>query len=197
MPRRSERSADLAFVQQRLTSFIAKIDHNFNRQQPAHRPLFLRRQHPVLSAGADGQRRSAARLQHLHSDARAAGLAFLRAHDRVEQGERTALRLEPVRGGILPAGPELSSQFDRTCAARHGGCANGGAADSGLPIISVERHSRSSERPAASRVTASTATIRCIDNFSWKLNKHDVKFGFDFHRTTVQQYFDKYFRGRS
>ena len=24
-----------------------------------------------------------------------------------------------------------------------------------------------------------------IDSFSWKLNKHDVKFGFDFHRTTV------------
>ena len=23
-----------------------------------------------------------------------------------------------------------------------------------------------------------------------------IKFGFDFHRTTVQQYFDKYFRGR-
>ena len=34
-----------------------------------------------------------------------------------------------------------------------------------------------------------------IDNFSWKMNQHDVKFGFDFHRTTVQQYFDKYFRG--
>ena len=35
-----------------------------------------------------------------------------------------------------------------------------------------------------------------LDNFSWKINKHDVKFGFDFHRTTVQQYFDKNFRGR-
>src|SRR5438045_5554583 len=35
-----------------------------------------------------------------------------------------------------------------------------------------------------------------IDNFSWKLNKHDLKFGVDFHRTSIQQYFDKYFRGR-
>jgi hypothetical protein len=35
-----------------------------------------------------------------------------------------------------------------------------------------------------------------IDGFSWKVNKHDVKFGFEFHRTSVQQYFDKYFRGR-
>jgi hypothetical protein len=35
-----------------------------------------------------------------------------------------------------------------------------------------------------------------LDNFSWKINKHDVKLGVDFHRTSVQQYFDKYFRGR-
>ena len=35
-----------------------------------------------------------------------------------------------------------------------------------------------------------------LDNFSWKVNKHSLKFGFDFHRTSVQQYFDKYFRGR-
>ena len=35
-----------------------------------------------------------------------------------------------------------------------------------------------------------------IDNFSWKAGKHEVKFGVDFHRTSVQQYFDKYFRGR-
>ena len=28
-------------------------------------------------------------------------------------------------------------------------------------------------------------------------SRHDLKFGFDFHRTTIQQYFDKYFRGGS
>jgi hypothetical protein len=35
-----------------------------------------------------------------------------------------------------------------------------------------------------------------IDSFSWKLNKHDVKFGGEFHRTSIQQRFDKYSRGR-
>ena len=35
-----------------------------------------------------------------------------------------------------------------------------------------------------------------IDSFSWKLNKHDLKFGGDFHRTSIQQRFDKYSRGR-
>jgi len=35
-----------------------------------------------------------------------------------------------------------------------------------------------------------------IDSYSWKLNKHDLKFGFEFRRTSIQQYFDKYFRGK-
>jgi hypothetical protein len=35
-----------------------------------------------------------------------------------------------------------------------------------------------------------------IDSLSWKINKHDVKFGGEFHRTSVEQQFDKYSRGR-
>jgi hypothetical protein len=34
------------------------------------------------------------------------------------------------------------------------------------------------------------------DSFSWKINKHDMKFGAEFHRTSIQQHFDKYSRGR-
>jgi hypothetical protein len=35
-----------------------------------------------------------------------------------------------------------------------------------------------------------------LDSFSWKMNKHDFKFGGEFHRTSVHQQFDKYSRGR-
>jgi Carboxypeptidase regulatory-like domain/TonB-dependent Receptor Plug Domain len=35
-----------------------------------------------------------------------------------------------------------------------------------------------------------------IDNISWKISKHDIKFGGEFHRTSVEQQFDKYSRGR-
>jgi hypothetical protein len=34
------------------------------------------------------------------------------------------------------------------------------------------------------------------ESFSWKINKHDLKFGGEFHRTSIQQRFDKYSRGR-
>jgi len=34
-----------------------------------------------------------------------------------------------------------------------------------------------------------------VDNYSWKSGKHDVKFGYEFRRTTIAQVFDHNFRG--
>jgi hypothetical protein len=35
-----------------------------------------------------------------------------------------------------------------------------------------------------------------IDSFSWKANRHDIKFGGEYRRTSIEQYLDKYSRGR-
>jgi outer membrane receptor protein involved in Fe transport len=69
--------------------------------------------------------------------------------------------------------------------------------DLGLPVMIVS----SSAFP---QLGASSSTARhrydsnwhYIDNVSWKHGKHDIKFGYEFRRTTVSQIFDAYFRGR-
>jgi hypothetical protein len=38
--------------------------------------------------------------------------------------------------------------------------------------------------------------IQIIDSLGWKMNKHELKFGGEFHRTRGEQQFDKYSRGR-
>ncbi len=35
-----------------------------------------------------------------------------------------------------------------------------------------------------------------IDSFSWKINKHELKFGGEYRRTSIEQYLNKYSRGR-
>ena len=35
-----------------------------------------------------------------------------------------------------------------------------------------------------------------IDNISWKAGKHDIKFGYEFRRTSISQNFDRNYRGR-
>jgi hypothetical protein len=82
-------------------------------------------------------------------------------------------------------------------------CSGSGPADSGLPIIlvSVTPSGASSffAQPGANSADPRhrvDTNIQFIDGFSWKINKHDLKFGFEFRRTSISQYLDKYFRGR-
>ncbi len=83
-------------------------------------------------------------------------------------------------------------------------CAGSGPHDSGLPItlVSVTPSGASSffAQPGTTsgdpRARVDTNT-QFVENFSWKLGKHDLKAGFEFRRTSInQQEFQKYFRGR-
>src|SRR6202035_4394532 len=82
-------------------------------------------------------------------------------------------------------------------------CSGSGPADSGWPIIllSVTPSGGSSffAQPGANSADPRhrvDTNYQFIDGFSWKINKHDLKFGFEFRRTSIAHYLDKYFRGR-
>ncbi len=70
-----------------------------------------------------------------------------------------------------------------------------GLADSGLPIMLVGSFAQLGTTSGDPRGRVDTNN-QLIDNFSWKLNKHDIKLGFEYRRTAIRQYFDKYFRGK-
>ena len=70
-----------------------------------------------------------------------------------------------------------------------------GIADNGLPIILVSGVAQLGATSGDPRQRVDTNN-QLLDNFSWKMNKHDVKFGFEFRRTSIQHQFNKYFRGR-
>ena len=83
-------------------------------------------------------------------------------------------------------------------------CAGGGPHDSGLPITLVSvtptgagsffAQPGSTSGDPRSRVDTNN---QFVESFAWKRGKHDIKMGFEFRRTSVnQQEFDKYFRGR-
>ncbi len=82
-------------------------------------------------------------------------------------------------------------------------CQGTGVHDSGLPIILVSvtpsgassffsQLGTTSGDPRARHDT----NTHFVEDVGWKLGKHDLKAGFEFRRTSIQQYFDKYFRGR-
>ena len=66
--------------------------------------------------------------------------------------------------------------------------------DSGLPSISVGSFSQIGATSSVPRNRVDT-NWHFIDNYSWKAGKHDIKFGYEFRRTTVKQVIDHDFRG--
>jgi hypothetical protein len=64
----------------------------------------------------------------------------------------------------------------------------------GLPSTNVGSFSQigATDSLAKNRVDANW---HFVDNYSWKKGKHDVKFGYEFRRTTIAQVFDHDFRG--
>jgi Carboxypeptidase regulatory-like domain/TonB-dependent Receptor Plug Domain len=81
-------------------------------------------------------------------------------------------------------------------------CQGSGPHDSGLPIILLSGTPSGGSFFAQPGSTSGDPRQRVdtnnqfIENFSWKTGKHDVKVGFEFRRTSIEQYFNKYFRGR-
>ncbi|HKS68300.1 MAG TPA: carboxypeptidase regulatory-like domain-containing protein, partial [Candidatus Acidoferrales bacterium] len=74
-------------------------------------------------------------------------------------------------------------------------CSGSGEFDSGLPIILLGKFSQLGASSSTPRHRFDTNN-QFIDDFSWKSGQHDMKFGFEFRRTSIQQYFGKYSRGR-
>ncbi len=71
----------------------------------------------------------------------------------------------------------------------------GTGVDLGLPIISVSGLPQLGASSTDSRHRVDS-NWHFIDNISWKAGKHDIKFGYEYRRTTVSQIFDANFRGK-
>jgi hypothetical protein len=64
----------------------------------------------------------------------------------------------------------------------------------GLPAISVSGFSQIGATSSVPRNRVDS-NWHFVDNYSWKAGKHDVKFGYEFRRTTIMQVFDHNYRG--
>ncbi len=69
-----------------------------------------------------------------------------------------------------------------------------GSQDYGLPKISISGFTSFGATGSDPR-GRTDQNWQFIDNFSWKLNRHAIKIGYEFRRTTVCQFFDEGFRG--
>ena len=180
----------------RLTSFIAKIDQNFNTNNILTGRYFFGdsvQSFPLALTATGGQLPgfntfTPTRVQ----------LVSLSYTHTIGSNKVNELRYGWNRfsEGFFPADQAFHPSSIGLCAAPDPSLCNATSPfDAGLPIISVGGVSQLGATSSVPRHRFDSNN-QILDNFSWKLGKHDVKFGADFHRTSVQQYFDKYFRGK-
>jgi hypothetical protein len=178
-----------------LTSFIAKIDHSFNPNNNISGRYFFGdsiQSFPLALTATGGQLPgfntfTPTRVQLV-------SISYVRT---IGSNKLNELRYGWNRfaEGFFPADQSFHPSSIGLCAATSTAQCNSGAIDSGLPIILVGGVAQLGATSSVPRHRVDSNN-QIIDDFDWKINKHDVKFGVDFHRTSVQQYFDKYFRGR-
>jgi len=70
------------------------------------------------------------------------------------------------------------------------------ARDFGLPTIRVSGFAALGSARYSNPRGRDDTNWHFIDNISWKLNRHDLKFGYEFRRTSVDSFYDALFRGR-
>jgi len=178
-----------------LTSFIAKIDHSINTNNTLTGRYFFGdsvQSFPLALTATGGQLPgfntfTPTRVQLV-------SLSYTRT---IGDNKVNELRYGWNRfaEGFFPADQNFHPSSIGLCDATSSAGCNGGLPDSGLPIILVSGVAQLGATSSVPRHRFDSNN-QVLDNFSWKLNKHSLKFGVDFHRTSVQQYFDKYFRGR-
>jgi len=179
----------------KLTSFIAKIDQNFNATNSLTGRYFFGdsvQSFPLALTATGGQlpgfntftptRVQLVSLSYVHTF----------GSNKVNELRYGWNRFAE---GFFPADQNFHPSSIGLCAATTTADCNGGPFDSGLPIILVSGVAQLGATSSVPRHRFDSNN-QVLDNFSWKMGKHDVKFGADFHRTSIQQYFDKYFRGR-
>ena len=179
-----------------LTSFIAKIDHNFNPDNILTGRYFFGdsvQSFPLALTASGGQLPGFNTFTPTRVQLVSISYTHTFGSNKINElrfgWNRFAEGFFPGDQSFHPSSIGLCAATDTTL------CNGSGAFDSGLPIILVHGVAQLGSTSSVPRHRVDS-NAQALDNFSWKINKHDVKFGFDFHRTSVQQYFDKYFRGR-
>ena len=188
-----------------LSSVIAKIDHNFNTNNILTGRYFFgdsTQSFPLALTASGGQlpgfntvtptRVQLVALSYVHT------IGVNKVNELRYGWNRFA-------EGFFPQDASFHPHSIGLCAASStADCSDGGPHDSGLPITLVSVTPTGATSFFAQPGTTSgdprsrvDTNNQFVDSFSWKIGKHDVKMGFEFRRTSInQQEFQKYFRGR-
>src|ERR1043166_3942764 len=174
-----------------VDSLIAKIDHSFNKDNQLTGRYFYGtsdQSFPLAILAGNilpGYNTTTPTKVHLVS------ISFLKILSATKVNE-VRFGFNRFKEGFFPQ----DNDFDPRSIGLNTGITNN--RDFGLPLIRIRDDLGIANIGSTLSVPRARTDVntQLIDNFSWKLARHDLKFGYEFRRTTVDQFFDAGYRGR-
>jgi len=177
-----------------LTSAIAKVDYNFNQSNILTGRYFVGDSVQAFPLALTGGGILPGFNTFTPTRVQLVSISYLRIISSTKVNE-VRFGWNRFAEGFLPQDSSFAPSSIQLCAAATvAGCA-GGVSDSGLPVITVGSFAQLGASHSTPRHRFDT-NWQALDNFSWKVGKHNIKMGYEYRRTTIQQLFGVNYRGK-
>ena len=171
-----------------VDSLIGKIDHEINKQNQLTGRYFFGNSNQSFPLALLGGNVLPGYNTVTPTRVNLIALSYLKIFSATKVNE-ARFGYNRFKEGFFPQ----DSSFDPRTIGLNTGIA--GPQDFGLPFINVSGFASIGSTLSVPRARVDT-NWQALDNFSWKVNKHDLKFGYEFRRTFVNAFFDAGYRGR-
>jgi hypothetical protein len=177
-----------------VTSLIAKVDHNFNTNNTLTGRYYYGDSKQSFPLALTGGGVLPGFNTFTPTRVQLVSISYVRVISTSQVNE-ARLGWNRFAEGFFPQDQAFEPSSVGLCAATStADCSGPSASNSGLPVIGVSGFAQLGANHSTPRHRFDT-NWQALDNFSWKVGKHDVKIGYEYRRTTIQQFFGVNYRG--
>ncbi|MGA9480816.1 MAG: TonB-dependent receptor [Candidatus Acidiferrales bacterium] len=179
----------------KLTSLIAKVDHNINQNNIITGRYYFGDSVQSFPLALTGGGVLPGFNTYTPTRVQLVSISYVSILSPTKVNE-ARLGWNRFAEGFFPQDQSFQPSTVGLCAATAtADCTGAVTSNQGLPVISVSGFSQLGANHSDPRHRVDS-NWQALDNFSWKIGKHDVKFGYEYRRTTIQQFFGVNYRGR-
>ena len=178
----------------KLTSLIAKVDHNFNPNNVLTGRYYFGDSVQSFPLALTGGGVLPGFNTYTPTRVQLVSISYVSVLSPSKVNE-ARIGWNRFAEGFFPQDQNFAPSSVNLCAATStADCTGPTTSNQGLPVIDVANFSQLGANHSDPRHRVDS-NWQALDNFSWKIGKHDVKFGYEFRRTSIQQLFGVNYRG--
>jgi outer membrane receptor protein involved in Fe transport len=179
----------------KLTSLIAKLDHNINQNNILTGRYYFGDSVQSFPLALTGGGILPGFNTYTPTRVQLVSISYVSVLSPTKVNE-ARLGWNRFAEGFFPQDQSFEPSSVGLCAATStAGCTGATTSNQGLPVITVTGYPQLGANHSDPRHRVDT-NWQALDNFSWKIGKHDVKFGYEYRRTSIQQLFGVNYRGK-